>query len=412
MKKVKMMKKYAWLIASIGINANSKQDVIISAPVEAYKFVRYLTMALYANKARSVEVEYTDTNITKQQLMNLPVSKLSKVAPWIVEKEKYRVENNYVRITLVGDDPCVYKNVNSSKLQARQKALIENLQVYKKDYHNNRLAWCIAAVATPSWAKRLFPELSPTQGMIKLWNLIYQACRINEDDDPESNWDEHVKTMQKHADILNEYQFKKLHYTNSKGTDLYVGLVKNHLWQSAKAIQGFNSQPFIPNIPTEEVFTMPDRNDVNGVVYSSKPLSNNGVLIEDFMIEFKDGKVINYSAKENQEQLKSIIECDEGSHHLGEAALVSYHSPISLQNVIYQETLFDENASCHLALGQSFVENIENGLELSEEQLLEKGANQSKMHVDFMIGTSDLNIDGIKEDGTVVPVFRNGDFVF
>lgn len=412
MKKVKMMKKYASLIASIGINANPKQDVIIIAPVEAYKFVRYLTMALYANKARSVEVEYTDTNITKQQLMNLPVTKLSKVSSWVVEKEKYRVENNYVRITLVGDDPCVYKNVNSTKLQARQKALIENLQIYKKDYHNNRLSWCIAAVATPSWAKRLFPELSPTQGMLKLWNLIYQACRVNEDDDLELNWEKHIQTMQKHADILNNYQFKKLHYTNSKGTDLYVGLVKNHIWQSAKAIQGFNGQPFVPNIPTEEVFTMPDRNDINGVVYSSKPLSNNGVLIEDFMIEFKDGKVINYSACSNQEQLKSIIECDEGSHSLGEAALVSYHSPISLQNVIYQETLFDENASCHLALGQSFVENIKDGLELSEEELLSKGANQSKMHVDFMIGTPDLNIDGIKEDGTIVPVFRNGDFVF
>lgn len=412
MKKVKMMKKYATLIATVGINANSKQDVVIQAPVEAYKFVRYLVMALYANKARHVEVEYVDSSITKQQLMNDSISKLSKVSPWVIEKEKYRVENNCSKITLVGDDPSVFKNVNSNKLQARQKAMIENLTPIKKDYHTNRLAWCIAAVATPNWAKRIFPELSPTQGMIKLWDYIYQACRIDEDSDPEENWEKHIKEMDKHAEILNKYQFDKLHYTNSKGTDLYVGLVKNHIWESARGVQGYNGMYFVPNIPTEEVFTMPDRNRVDGVVYSSKPLSHNGVLIEDFKVEFKDGRVTSYSAKENIEQLKSIIEYDEGSHHLGEAALVSYNSPISLQNVIYQETLFDENASCHLAFGQSYNETIKDGLNLNEEELISKGANQSNMHVDFMIGTSDLNIDGIKQDGTIVPIFRNGNFVF
>lgn len=412
MKKVKMMKKYATLIATVGINANSKQDVVIQAPVEAYKFVRYLTMALYANKARHVEVEYVDSTITKQQLMNDSISKLSKLPEWVVNKEKYRVENNCSKITLVGDDPCVFKNVNSTKLQARQKTMIENLTPIKKDYHNNRLAWCIAAVATPNWAKRIFPDLSPTQGMIKLWDYIYQACRIDEDSDPEENWNKHIQQMDEHAKKLNKYQFSKLHYTNSKGTDLYVGLVKNHIWESARGVQGYNGMYFVPNIPTEEVFTMPDRNRVDGVVYSSKPLSHNGVLIEDFMIEFKNGRVINYSAKENIEQLKSIIEFDEGSHYLGEAALVSYNSPISLQNVIYQETLFDENASCHLAFGQSYNETIQDGLKLSEEELVNKGANQSNMHVDFMIGTADLNIDGIKEDGTIVSIFRNGNFVF
>ncbi len=412
MKKAKMMKKYANLIASIGINANSKQDVVIEASVEMYHFVRYLTMALYANKARSVEVEYSDSYFLKQQLMHQSVSKLSKIPNWQIEKAKYRVDNNYARIVLVGDDPAVFKGVNQDKLQAYNRARIETFQPLRVKYHTNQLAWCIAAVPTLAWANSLFPELSPTQGLLKLWQYVYQACRIDEDSSYEENWRNHIDKLKEHADILNKYQFKKLHYTNSLGTDLYIGLVKNHIWESAEAIQGYNLKPFVPNLPTEEVFTMPNRNDVNGVVYSSKPLSNNGVLIDGMRFEFKDGRVINYLAKQGYEQLKSIIEYDEGSHYLGEVALVPYNSPISLQNIIYQETLFDENASCHLAFGQSYLENIKDGLNLTLEDLVKLGSNQSKMHVDFMIGTKDLHIDGILEDGKVVEIFKDGNFVF
>lgn len=412
MKKAKMMKKYAALIAEIGVNANPKQDVIIEAPVEMYKFVRYLVMELYTYKAKSVEVDYSDSIVTKQQLMHQSITKLSNVPEWQIQKTKYRVDNNYQRIVLVGDDPDVYKNVNHDKIKVRTKTLVEKFQPFKKKYHNNELAWCIAAVPTLSWAKKVFPDLSPTQGVNKLWEYVYSACRINEDDDPVISWEKHILELQKHAEILNKYNFAKLHYTNSLGTDLYVGLVKKHVWVSARVNQGFNGEPFVPNIPTEEVFTMPDKNNVNGVVYASKPLSNGGVLINDFYFKFKNGKVIEYNAKKGLDQLKYILEYDEGSSRLGEVALVPYSSPISLQNIIYQETLYDENASCHLALGQSFGENIQNGLSYSEEDLSKLGANQSKMHVDFMIGTKDLQITGIKEDGSEVVVFKDGNFAF
>ncbi len=412
MKKAKMMKKYANLIASIGINANSKQDIVIEAPVETYKFVHYLVMELYNLKARSVEVDFSDSFVKKQALMHLSNTKLSEVNSWEIEKAKYRSDKNYARIVLVGDDPSIFKNVNSEKLATRNKALINAFHPLKKKYHNNQLAWCIAAVPTEAWAKKIFPSLSPTQGKLKLWNSIYEACRITEDGDPVEEWNKHIETLEKHANYLNEMNFKTLHYKNSLGTDLTIGLVNKHNWVSARAIQGFNKEYFVPNIPTEEVFTMPDNKRINGVVYSSKPLSYNGVLINDFKLEFKDGKVINFEAKEGYEKLKEIITFDEGSSSLGEVALVPYNSPISLQNIVYQETLYDENASCHLALGQSFNENIESGDLLSPEQLKEAGANQSKMHVDFMIGTKDLEIIGEKQDGSKVQVFKNGNFAF
>lgn len=412
MKKVKLMKKYAALIAQLGINANPKQDVVIKAPVEAYQFVRYLSLALYNCKVKSVSVDWNDAVCQKQKIMHSSISKLTKIPDWVVNKEEERAEKNYAKIIIEGDDPQLFKSVNSKKYAVYNKSLVDLLYHTKKPYHNNDLAWCIAAVPTKAWAKRLFPEMSPTQAIQTLWKRIYEACYINEEEDAVENWKKHIEELDKHAKIMNEYQFSKLVYKNGIGTDLTVGLVDNHIWGSARGTQGFNGNYFVPNLPTEEIFTMPHRDRVDGRVVSSRPLSFNGVLIKDFWLEFKDGKVVDFDAKVGKEKLEEIIYFDSNSCYLGEAALVPYDSPISNQNLIYQSTLFDENASCHLALGASYRENLKEEHKYSDEELNELGGNTSKMHCDFMIGTSDLSIDGITEDGREIPVFRNGNFVF
>jgi len=412
MKKVKLMKKYAALIAQLGINANSKQNVVIKAPVEAYQFVRYLSLALYNCKVKSVSIDWNDSVCQKQKIMHSSVTKLTKIPDWIVSREEERTEKNYAKIILEGDDPQLFKSVNREKYAAYNKALVNLLYHTKKPYHNNELAWCIAAVPTKAWAKRLFPNLSPTQALQTLWEKIYEACYVNEEEDAVENWKKHIDQLDSHAKKMNEYQFTELRYKNGLGTNLTVGLVKNHIWGSARGIQGYNQNYFVPNIPTEEIFTMPHRERVNGKVFSSRPLSFDGVMIENFWLEFKDGKVVNFDAEVGKEKLNEIINFDANSSFLGEAALVPYNSPISNQNLIYQSTLFDENASCHLALGASYRENLKDESKYSDEELNELGGNTSKMHCDFMIGTSDLTIDGVTKDGIIIPVFREGNFVF
>lgn len=412
MKKAKMMKKYAALIANIGINANSKQDVVIKAPVETYAFVRYLVMELYSAKARNVYVDWYDSSTTRQTLLHVAPSRLSEVPQWEIVREKERFENNVARISLVGEDPKVFKLVKPERLSKYNKARVEAFSPYKKNYNNNDTAWCIAAVPTKKWAQAIFPNESPTQAVSKLWDAIYKTCRIDESTNTVEKWKDHIAELKAHADKLNSYAFKELRYKNSLGTDLTIGLTEGHIWCSAEALQKSLQNIFVPNLPTEEVFTMPDRNNVNGIVYASKPLFYSGTLIDGFWIKFENGKVVDYDAKEGKEALVDIINYDEGSSRLGEAALVPYDSPISKLDIIFQETLFDENAACHIALGASFPENIADGELLTEKELEVRGANQSKMHVDFMIGTSDLSIDGVKEDGTIVPVFHNGNFAF
>lgn len=410
MKKVKMMKKYASLIANIGIGANTKQDVVVKAPVESYPFVRYLVMELYAAKARNVFVDWSDSVTTRQTLLHVAPSRLDEVPAWEIAREKERSESNVARITIVGEDPSVFRLVKSERLARYNKARIDAFRPYKLVYNTNNVAWCIAAVPTRKWAQAIFPDASPTQSMNRLWEAIYRVCRITETNDVVAEWRAHIDELAAHAKKLNELNFKELHYRNSLGTDLTVGLAKHHIWCSAEAKQKSLSTMFVPNLPTEEVFTMPDRNRVSGVVYSSKPLSHLGTIIDDFWIRFEDGKAVDFDAKVGKEMLAEIIDYDDGSCRLGEAALVPYKSPISELGIIFQETLFDENASCHLALGDSFSENMADSGLMTESELRSHGANTSKKHVDFMIGTPDLEIDGVRQDGTVVPVFRGGNW--
>lgn len=407
-----MMKKYARLIAEIGIGANNKQDVNIVAPAEECAFVRYLVLELYACKCRSVSVDFSDSIVEKENLMHASLSSLKEVPEWDKARMQERVNKNVARIYLTGEDPFALRSVSSERIQKSSAAKTEAFAPIKKAYNNNEIAWCIAGVPTKAWAKRVFPDCSPTQAVLKLWQSIYESCYISEDNNPVEEWKKHVATLKKHAEILNEHNFQSLHYKTELGTDLTVGLARGHIWGAANAVQTRLNLPFIPNLPTEEVFTMPDRFHIDGIVYASRPLSHNGVIIDKFWLKFKDGKVVDFDAAQGKEELTSIIHYDENSCSLGEAALVPYDSPISKQQIIYQNTLFDENAACHLALGFSFNENLKGGESLTDDQVMALGGNRSKIHVDFMIGTKGTSIVGKTFDNQEVVVFKDGNFAF
>jgi aminopeptidase len=260
------------------------------------------------------------------------------------------------------------------------------------------------------WAKKVFPDLSKSQAYKKLLEAMLKAVYVNADSDPIEYWKNHVKFMHERSEKMNKYNFKSLHFKNSLGTNLKVDLVQNHFWHGGSDVTS-KGVVFNPNIPTEEIFTMPSKRGVNGKVYASKPLNLRGALIEGIWVEFKDGAAINYGAKKNEDVFKALINTDAGSSRLGEVALVPYSSPINLSGILYYNTLYDENASCHLALGRAYPTTIKNGTSMTKEQLEAAGCNDSLEHVDFMIGTNDMNIDGILQDGKTIPIFRNGNFV-
>jgi len=307
---------------------------------------------------------------------------------------------------LVSDNPDIMNDVDSSKLDYASRFSRTSRPFYKKRQAINDVAWCIASVSTYGWANKVFN--GEKKCVEKLWDLIFSICLIN-NDDPITSWENKLLVCSKRCDSLNSLNIKSLHYTNSLGTDLYVGLSSGAKWCGAGEYMP-NGRRIVANIPTEEIFTSPNRLDTQGIVYSSKPLVYNGYIIEDFWIKFKDGKVIDFDAKKGKDVLSSIIYGDETSCYLGECALVPYDSPISNSGVIFFTTLFDENASCHLALGTGFPNTLDGAFDKEKEELLSMGLNVSDVHVDFMIGTSDLKIEGITYSGENVLIFENGNF--
>lgn len=412
MKKIKLMKKYAELLAVIGIGANPNQDVVIEASVEMYEFVRYLTLALYANKVKNVKVLFNDDILTKHKLLHTPIKRLSKIDQWEMAMRQELSESGCARIHLVGTDPLVFNSVSTEKMNALAGSRSKAFHPFMQPYRNNEVAWLVAAVPTRKWAKRVFPDCTPTQSVQKLWEAIYETCHIDIESDAISIWKKHISTLHKNANTLNQMKLTKLHYTNSKGTDLTIELPDGYRFCGASTVQSRFNTAFTPNLPTEEVFSSPKKDGVNGIVYSTKPLSHNGALVDNFWIRFENGKAVEYGAEKGLQVLKEIINFDEGGAYLGECALVPYHSPISMQGILYYNTLFDENASCHLALGASFSECILDGESMSKEELAAKGLNQSVTHVDFMIGSEDLNIVGTDINGKEIQIFKDGDFAF
>jgi aminopeptidase len=405
-----MLEKYARLIVKTGINIQRGQTLVISSPIECAPFTRMAAEIAYKEGAREVVVNWGDDLLSRIKYINAPEEVFEEYPEW--QKEFYisNARKGAAFLSISAADPEVMKGVSAERMLKWSKTASNAIKEYRDRMSSNKNVWCVASIPTKSWAKKVFPELCEDEAVKKLWDAIFKAVRCDEEN-PVAAWEEHKNNLKKSMDFLNASRFKMLHLKNSLGTDLKIELPDRHIWLGGSDFTP-ESVEFIANMPTEEVFTLPKKTGVNGIVVSSMPVSRNGNLIDKFSITFKDGKIVDYSAEEGYETLKSLVETDEGSAYLGEIALVPYDSPISKMGILFFNTLFDENASCHLAIGNAYPVCIKNGENMNSEELEKAGVNESLVHQDFMIGTKDLEITGITEDDREVPVFRKGNFAY
>lgn len=404
----KNLKKYARLIAETGVNVQDNHTVVLQISVDQAPLARLITEEAYRLGAAEVIVQWSDETIQREFLAHAATDRIENVPQYKIDQTDDWIAKGASRISVVSSNPDALAGVDAQRVAAFQAANGKALVNLRKATQANKVSWTVVAAASEGWAAKVFPELATSEEQVDaLWNEIFKTTRIYEEN-PVIAWDIHDKKLQEKAAELNEQQFTALHYT-APGTDLTIGLPKNHLWEGAGSYNA-RGEEFMANMPTEEVFTAPDSRRVDGYVSSTKPLSYAGTIISGMKFTFKDGKVVDFSAEQGEEALKNLLAIDEGAKHLGEVALVPDPSPISQSGLIFYNTLFDENASNHLAFGSAYAFNLQGGTEMSEEELAEAGLNRSQTHVDFMVGSDKMNIDGIKEDGTIVPVFRNGDW--
>ena len=402
------LKKYARLIAETGVNVQDNHTVVLQISVNQAPLARLITEEAYRLGAAEVIVQWSDETIQREFLAHAATDRIENVPQYKIDQTDDWIAKGASRISVVSSNPDALAGVDAQRVAAFQAANGKALVNLRKATQANKVSWTVVAAASEGWAAKVFPELATSEEQVDaLWNEIFKTTRIYEEN-PVIAWDIHDKKLQEKAAELNEQQFTALHYT-APGTDLTIGLPKNHLWEGAGSYNA-RGEEFMANMPTEEVFTAPDSRRVDGYVSSTKPLSYAGTIISGMKFTFKDGKVVDFSAEQGEEALKNLLAIDEGAKHLGEVALVPDPSPISQSGLIFYNTLFDENASNHLAFGSAYAFNLQGGTEMSEEELAEAGLNRSQTHVDFMVGSDKMNIDGIKEDVTIVPVFRNGDW--
>ncbi|MFP4078706.1 MAG: aminopeptidase [Candidatus Izemoplasmataceae bacterium] len=403
------IKKFADLAVNIGANVQKDQTVIINASTDNNAFARSMVESAYEAGAKRVIVEWNDPYVGRLGYLNMTTETLQEVPEHIVVKYEHYVKEGACFISITSPVPGLNKDVPSAKLQKAGQARMCKLEFFQTHMMGNRAQWTIVGAPNVVWARKVFPEKEEEEAVEALWEAILNASRVTEDNDPVTDWEAHNERLARHNQILNDHQFKALHFKNSLGTDITVELVKNHVWAGGNETST-SGVVFNPNIPTEESFTMPYKYGVNGKVVATKPLNYQGNLIEDFWLEFKDGAVIDFDAKKEKDTLKSLVEFDEGSRYLGEIALIPYDSPISNTGILFFNTLFDENASCHMALGRAYPMNVEGGTEMDKEALEKVGSNQSMAHSDFMFGSPDLTVTGIKHDGGKVQIFKDGNF--
>ena len=409
----KRLEKYAELAIVKGVILQKDQTLMINASIDAVDMTRACVKAAYAHGAKQVIVTYVDDYNIREDYIHQSEETLSNVHAWQVDSKLDYFKEGGCILHIISDIPGIMKDVPADKISKRRMAMASASKEVRAYTNANKAQWSIVAVPNPEWAALVFPEFEDVDAAVEeLWERILSCVHVREDNDPIEEWTELNESFQKRVKILNDHNFKELHFTNSLGTDLHVGLVKGHIWAGGNDVTIETNIPFNPNMPTEEIFTTPSRSGVYGKVVASKPLDYNGTLVKDFWLTFEDGVVKDFDAKEGKDALASLVHFDEGSNRLGEVALVPYESPISQSGILFYNTLFDENASCHLALGSAYPGNIEHGTDMSEEELLAADVNQSLTHVDFMFGNEDMKVIGIKEDGTQVTVFENGNFVF
>lgn len=403
-----VLRKYARLIARAGVNVQKKQEVIITCDLDQPKFVELLVDECYKAGAGKVTVKFDYQPLEKLHVRHQTVTTMAKVEEWEKERFKHYINTLPARIYLASEDPDGLKGINQDKISKAQQKRWPIIKPFS-DAMENKYQWCIAAVPGAAWAKKLFPDLPKGRAIEKLWEAILFTSRVT--DDPIAAWEEHNKDLHDRCAHLNSLGIAELHYKGDNGTDLTVGMIPQAMFKGGGDTT-LGGVFFNPNIPTEECFISPMRGKAEGIVYATKPLSYRGQLIENFSIRFENGKAVEVHAEKNQALLEQLINMDEGSAYLGECALVPVNSPISESGLLFYETLFDENAACHLALGMGFADTIDGYENMTLDECRALGINDSMEHEDFMIGYEGLDIDAVTRDGRTVPIFRRGRWAF
>ncbi len=411
MYKPEYQEKYVKLAVEVGAAVQKGQKLLIRSQVESAYFARMAMEAAYKAGAKEVIVQWIDDACSRLTYLNADETVFDTYPVWSKHLQNDLSAEGCAFLSISGSDPEALKGVDFSRVVRFNKSAEDAIKPFRDRTMSNEIQWSVVAIPTAAWAKKVFPdELSVDDSIRKLWDAIFAASRIDEND-PVENWKEHTARIHKNVKILNDYNFKFLKYTSSNGTDLQIELPENHIWAGGGDISK-SGQEFLPNIPTEEIFTAPKFDAVNGIVYGTKPLVYSGNVIEDFSVTFENGKVVKFSAKKNEDVLAKILSSTENMDFLGEVALVPFHSPISDMNILFYNTLYDENASCHLAFGRAYPDCIKDGAKLSDEEKKKAGLNLCADHHDFMVGSRDMKIVGTTHDGREVVVFEDGDFAF
>lgn len=407
--KKSILRKYAKLAVKTGVNLQKGQGCVISAQVDQFEFAEMVAEEAYRAGAKWVMMDWGDQAVTKLKYRHETLTQLSKVEEWQKERMKFMGETLPAMIHIASTDPDGLKGVNVQKMQKAGAAVGKIMKPYR-DAMDNKYQWCILAAPSKKWAKKVFPGERTSAAVEKLWEAILQTVRITEDNDPVAEWQKHNETLRKKCEKLNSLDLDYLHYQSKSGTDFKCWLIPGSKWHGGCDTLATTGVSYNPNMPSEEVFTSPMRGRCEGTLAATLPLSYQGNLIDKFSVTFQDGKAVSVKAEQGQELLEHMIKMDEGACMLGELALVPDDSPISNSGILFYNTLFDENAACHVALGAGFDETVPGFENMSDEELLEKGVNDSIIHVDFMVGCKDLDITGYTRDGKEVQIFKNGNW--
>lgn len=402
-------KLYAELIVNKALNIKDGSILRIKANTENLPFAREVAKMAYEKGAAEVKVNIRDEGLERLNMENMSEERLEHFGEYNLDEAVDYAEDGCFYLSITGGDPDLFKGIDPKRIAKRSKAVGKVMKPSMKYTMNDMNSWCVVGYPTVKWAKKVFPDLSDEEAVEKLKEAIFKTVRLDRED-PMAAWDEHLEKLESRGKKLNELQLDRLHYKTAKGTDLTIGLPEGHVWMGAVS-EDDRKNIFLPNLPTEEIFTAPDKNRIDGVVYSTKPLNLSGTIVDEFKVVFEKGKAVEVSAKHGEQNLRDLINTDEGSSSLGEVALVSAESPINRSGLIFMNTLFDENASCHLAFGAAYPTCLKGGDNMSEEELEKHGINDSQEHVDFMVGDETLEIVGYDKEGKEYKIFENGDFV-
>ena len=408
--------KYAELIVKVGINLQKGQKLVMNGksftrgvPLDAAPLVRRIAEHAYKAGAPFVDILWDDAQVALTRLNHSTKANIEEYPAWRTEGIYRTISDGGALFTLYAEDPDLFKDADPDLVSKAQRTMERNLAPVMDLLSLNAFNWSLTSVPVAGWAKKVFPEKDTQQAIDDLWQMIFTLCRLDRDD-PVKAWEEHIAGLASRSDYLNNKAYDALHY-RGPGTDLTIGMPKGHIWRSAR-VTSTKGIAYVANLPTEEVFSMPDKNRAEGTVKAALPLSYSGRLIEDFSVTFKGGRAVKVEAKKGQDTLQNLIESDEGAARLGEVALVPQSSPIAQTGILFYNTLFDENAASHIALGRAYQETIQGGEEMSPEEFEAAGGNKSIVHVDFMIGSKEMDIDGLTADGKAEPIMRQGEWAF